>query len=92
MMTAISVKSLYEYLGGRMTTYGLRFRFTKDEITGAEYYDLIERDGCSVCMDGEECDVRFDKEKDMYWCKNNEGEHSIEFALSPEEFGVCTFC
>jgi hypothetical protein len=66
----------------------LRNDITKKE-SNTEYYDLYDKYGNLMCMDGETYKVI--EEDDRYKLINTDGEYDTEFYLTKEEFKVATY-
>lgn len=101
MTYGISLVELWNYLQGKKTNDGAEICVTTENtawngewpapsegVPDNVYFDL-KKDGETLCMDGEECECRFDPEKNAYICYNADSDAS--FILTIEEFGVCTF-
>ena len=80
MMKSISLEKLYNKYGSKLT-YG---EIHKTVDNGSEYYDLYY-DNRLVCMDGEECLIKYVSERVVNLVNEN-GEKAIEFQLSYDEF------
>ena len=58
---------------------------------GDYYYDLYDKHGNLVCMDGEECEVVYELSSRMYKFTNRNGEFDTTFYLTKEEVGEAVF-
>jgi hypothetical protein len=77
---------------GLYDKYGENLEYTNIELykeSNTEYYDLYDKYGNLMCMDGETCKVI--EEDDRYKLINTDGEYDTEFYLTKEEFKVATY-
>ena len=78
----LSFKTLYKENGAN-TKYGYYIDFyTCDDD---EYYDLKAQNFDLLCCDGEECVIK-DITENYILLENNEGDNSMKFKLSIDEF------
>ena len=85
MEKCICILSLYD-------KFGKDLEYTCIDIykeTDTDYYDLCDKYGNLVCMDGECCKVI--EEDNRYKLINTDGEYDTEFYLTKEEYLVATF-
>ena len=100
-MKCISLVELWNYLQGKSTANGAEIYVTSEnenwdgswpapneEALADAYFDL-KKNRVLLCMDGEECECKFDQDKNVYVCHNVDSDAS--FILTVEEFGICTF-
>lgn len=80
MMKSISLEKIYNKYGSELT-YGKIHKTVDNE---SEYYDLYYNNRL-VCMDGEECLIKYVSEKVVNLVNKN-GEKFMEFKLSYDEF------
>lgn len=85
MRRAISLKCLWDVLHDSKTDYGYTIRATDPENEHFAYFDLLDKEGNILCMDGETVSVSYDSQKDAFVCKNENGEEDDEFFLSQKE-------
>lgn len=85
--TCISIETLFNKYGSNLPSDNY-IDVTIDEDT--RYFDLRDKHGNLVCMDGEECQAWYDGSQ-MYKLVNKEGEIDTEFFLTMEEYNLASF-
>lgn len=86
----ISVQALYEKYGEQLTNVKIDYISKGEENPDCDYYDLYDRYGQLVCMDGEVCEV-VSHENGVWTLINSDGEYDIEFELTDEEMEIACF-
>lgn len=92
MKTAcISVKTLYEHFGEKLTYGIIEKDYGSNEESDRHYYDLYNmHDDMIACMDGENVQIVEENETSIKFL-NTDGEKDVEFLLSREEFEIASF-
>lgn len=93
MEKCISLKMLYDKFnidGFCELNCGYEIEHSSEEETNTDYYDLIDNYGHIVCMDGENCQVIYEEDKDRYKLINRDGEVDTEFYMTKEELLIAT--
>lgn len=85
MNKTICILALYDKLGENLEYTNIE----QYKETDTEYYDLYDKYGNLMCMDGETCNVV--EEDNRYKLINTDGEFATEFYLTKEEFKVATY-
>lgn len=85
----VSVKTLYERYGKNIVNGEIECSPVGQENPTCDYYNLYDRYGQIVCMDGEECEI-VDDTNDVLLL-NRDGEFDVTFTLTKEEFAVAAF-
>lgn len=81
-MYCISVKELFENFGSSL--------IHTDIVHMGEYYDLYDKSGKVVCLDGEECNVLSVDDQNVV-LENKCGEEPVIFKLLLKEFDIAAF-
>ena len=82
----VSIKALYDKFGENLPSGN-----TIDIVSWDGYYDLRDKHGNLVCMDGEECEVVYELSSRMYKFTNKNGEFDTTFYLTKEEVSHAAF-
>lgn len=82
----VSLETLYKETKKHKTTFG----YTID-TSEKGYYDLKDKFGNTVCMDGETCEVKTISGLGDLILINRDGEKETTFTLSKKEAGICIF-
>lgn len=88
----ISIYALFNKYGNNLPS-GNYIHVTHDkDMCGYNmwYYDLYDKHGNLVCMDGEECQVWYASSR-YYKLVNKEGDIDTEFFLTMEEYNLAAF-
>lgn len=82
----VSIEALYDRFGENLPSGN-----TIDAYSSDGYYDLRDKWGNLVCMDGEECEVSYEPDSQMYKFTNRNGELDTVFYLMKEEADCTIF-
>ena len=85
--TCISIEALFNKYGNNLPSGNyIEVSYGEDMC----YYDLRDKHGNLVCMDGEECEIAY-AVPGLYKLTNKEGEIDTTFFLTIEEVKQATF-
>ena len=93
-IVCVSLAALYDSYYGNNLPSGNRIEASycdSDTFRGGYYYDLYDKHGNLVCMDGEECEVTYELSSRMYKFTNRNGEFDTTFYLTKEEVDEAVF-